>query len=160
MQEHRHHHLLTDIVHKLRTSQATLHLWKVTSHTGIYGNDMADDMAVEVATERQAPTTTDQVQSNARATYYWPHSIEDIATQTGTRRESTPLANLAETLKTTAKRNCAPGGANTDGVYFKAWEDQDRHIQHKYSHMFMRRRTVQHRTSEILQVLKQVSEGV
>ena len=34
MQEHRHHHLLTDIVHKLRTSQATLHLWKVTSHTG------------------------------------------------------------------------------------------------------------------------------
>ena len=111
---------------------------------------MADYMAVEVATERQAPTTIDQVQSNARATYYWPHSIEEIATQTGTRREHTPLANLAETLKTTAKLNCALGGANTDGVYFKAWEDQDRHILHKYSHMFMRSRTVQHRRRKLI----------
>jgi hypothetical protein len=64
MQEHRHHHLLTDIVHKLRTSQATLHLWKVTSHTGIYGNDMADYMAVEVATQRQAPNTTGTLSLN------------------------------------------------------------------------------------------------
>jgi hypothetical protein len=57
---------------------------------------------------------------------------------------------LAETLKTTAKRNCALGVANTDGVYFKAWEDQDRHIQHKYSHMFMRSRTVQHRRRKLI----------
>mgnify|MGYP001807844982 FL=1 len=54
MQEHRHHSLLTDIVQRLRDSQATLHLWKVTSHIGVYGKEMADHMAVQVAKKKPA----------------------------------------------------------------------------------------------------------
>jgi hypothetical protein len=150
MQEHRHHSLLTDLVKRLNTSQATLHLWKVTSHIGIYGNEMADHMAVEVATERQSPTTDTKMQSNARETYFWPYSIEEIITKTETRREHTPIANLAETLKSAAKRNCALGSANTTGVYFKAWADQDKQIHHKYSHLFMHSSTVQHRRRKLI----------
>jgi hypothetical protein len=34
---------------------------------------MADHMAVQVAKEKQEPTTsTGNLQSNARATYFWP----------------------------------------------------------------------------------------
>lgn len=94
MQVHGHHNILTDTVHRLHSSQATLHLRKVTSHTGVYGNDMADYMAVEVATERQKPTVDDTVQSNDRENHFWPYSIEEYDMDTGPRREHIPLANL------------------------------------------------------------------
>jgi hypothetical protein len=57
-----------------------LHLWKVTSHIGVYGNEMADHLAVQVAQERQEPTTTSgNLQSNARETYFWPYTIEETS---------------------------------------------------------------------------------
>jgi ribonuclease HI len=151
MQEHRHHSLLADIVQRLRDSKATLHLWKVTSHIGVYGNEMADHMAVQVAQERQEPTTTSgNLQSNARETYFWPYTIEEIVTKTETRREHTPIANLAETLKSKAIQDCGLGSANTTSVYYSAWANQAKDIHQKYSHIFLNGNKAQHRRRKLI----------
>lgn len=153
MREHRHHSLLTDIVHRLHESEASLHLWKVTSHAGIYGNEMADYMAVGVATQQQEPMVVEaELQSISRHTCFWPWSIEEVVTTNATTREHTPIAiaNLAETLKTVAKRDCTLGEAKTSSVYYQAWAQQDRHIKHKNSHLFMTSSTVQHRRRKLI----------
>lgn len=35
-------------------------------------------------------------------------------------------------------------------MYFAAWAEQDKHIQHKYSHLFMRSTAVQHRRRKFI----------
>jgi hypothetical protein len=116
-------------VQRLRDTQAILHLWKVTSHIGVYGNETVDYVAVQVAKENQEPTTsTGNLQSNARETYFWPYTLEEILTKTETRREHTPIANLAETLKGKAIQDCALASANTTSVYCSAWATQAKDI--------------------------------
>ena len=103
---------------------------------------MADHAAVQVAKENQEPTTsTGNLQSNARETYFWPYTLEEIVTKT----EHTPIANLAETLKSKAIQDCAQGSANTTSVYYSAWATQAKDILQKYSHMFLNGNKAQHR---------------
>jgi len=49
LQEHRHRSILQAIGHKIETSAVPIHIWKVKSHIGIVGNEIADATAVGVA---------------------------------------------------------------------------------------------------------------
>jgi ribonuclease HI len=55
VREHRHLQLLKHIVKTITNSTCTVHIWKVKSHVGVVGNEMADATAVAV----QPMTTAD-----------------------------------------------------------------------------------------------------
>jgi ribonuclease HI len=49
LQEHRHRRMLDSMANAVQDYPGTIHLWKVKSHTGIIGNERADEVAVQVA---------------------------------------------------------------------------------------------------------------
>jgi ribonuclease HI len=55
LKEHRHRQILEDLATAVRDHPGTVHLWKVKSHTGIIGNELADGVAVQVARGEEPP---------------------------------------------------------------------------------------------------------
>ena len=103
---------------------------------------MADYLAVNVASELAPATDSVDIPSNIRQDAFWPWQKEEIQTDNGTITEYTPLANLAETLKTLCLEKCRLGSSNTDTIYFQAWNKIHSDIAHKYSHLFTMSRKV------------------
>jgi hypothetical protein len=75
MREHRHLALIQDIVKSVTNSTCIVHLWKVKSHIGIVGNEIADVTAVAVS---KGLTHSEDVKkkeykhpSNQRDDMYW-----------------------------------------------------------------------------------------
>ncbi|NES98184.1 MAG: hypothetical protein F6K32_23950 [Desertifilum sp. SIO1I2] len=75
MREHRHAHLIMDIVREIGRQRGTVHLWKVKSHVGIIGNERADKAAQAVAKGEigEEDLTQCSTASNCRTNMYWPH---------------------------------------------------------------------------------------
>ena len=151
MTEHRHAHLIQQIVQLIRDAPGVVHLWKVKSHTGIIGNDRADRAAVDVAKGYFPAKNAYQctVPSNCRINVYWPHMVYEEEVTNGTtgevtvRTQYTPLATIHSHLKDYVHQVSRLGMADTDTVYFKAWQDISKKIDHRYSHLFLGDRSIE-----------------
>jgi ribonuclease HI len=79
MTDHKHASLLHAIIKQIVESPAPIQVWKVKSHIGIVGNEIADEIAKEVA--RGEVDMDDLIEytepSNDRHTIYWPHEVTE-----------------------------------------------------------------------------------
>lgn len=152
MTEHRHAHLIQEIIQLIRAAPGVVHLWKVKSHTGIIGNDRADRAAADMATgnipiQKYTNPLTESfkcsVPSNHRNDAYWPHTVHELEVTSGATGEKTlqkqyvPLATINSHLKELTHHASKLGLADTNTVYFKAWRDISQNIDHRYSHLFI-----------------------
>lgn len=142
IQEHRHLHILHSIKHAVQNSPSTIHLWKVKSHAGIVGNEIADAAAVSVAKGEDVPDGSTlhsySTPSNTRNEIYWPHVLKTRQLQDGTETRTTqPIPDLHNALKDTAKGQRKLGTAKCDGVYASSWNVAQHLINHALSHCFL-----------------------
>ena len=102
--EHRHRQVLEALANAVKDHPGTIHLWKVKSHTGIIGNELADNTAVQVARgelpDTQLPHIYD-IPSNSRRQMYWPYKETAKERPSGEIVKVTiPLPDMQEALKT------------------------------------------------------------
>jgi hypothetical protein len=130
-------------------------MWKVKSHIGIVGNEIADETAVAVASGQVQPGELSPYDkpSNNRDHMYWIYEaqLKEQQSQDNTNcRQQTagpqepeqipvyaPIANMTEALKAHIYKLRKLGRANQDTVYHQAWQNIDSTIDHQHSHMFM-----------------------
>ena len=95
MREHRQNNLLKRIVELIEEGRGAVEILKVKSHTGIVGNERADELAVEVATTKAVQTPQEWHKdipcSNNREEGYWVSRKEED--EEG-RVRVTPLNNI------------------------------------------------------------------
>jgi len=132
-----------------------VHLWKVRSHIGIVGNEIADETAVAVSNgqvleAQQEPYTTP---SNNRGDMYWLYTeklpeAEDMTGPAGMQPPCDhnipdqpptfiPMPNMCEALKAHIHKLKKLGSSRRDTVYFKAWKDAEPRLSQPFSHQFM-----------------------
>jgi len=174
MTEHRHHTLLKAITELIAASKAgVVHIWKVKSHTGIVGNEIADTLAVAVSKDQTTSLSynisefnCECQQSNNREDMYWLYKEEERpppppnkAAAGGGREHAppptpdlipVPLPNMAESLKAQIHDHCKLGQSNQQSVYFSSWQRMHRQIHHKHSHLFLTSSTVKPRLRKLV----------
>jgi hypothetical protein len=148
--EHRHATLLREIaaaISRRGPGRPPLRLIKVQGHSGITGNERADEIATDVAKGVRDDNTRTHVQnyrlppSNDMEDQFWPYKrtvVEEAQeaqaqpsapAATGSKRGREPeaavrwrpIANLAEALKSLAKDTHAMTGADKTGHYYTCW---------------------------------------
>jgi hypothetical protein len=134
--EHRHRQVLEALANAVKDHPGTVHLWKIKSHTGIIGNELADNTAVQVARgelpDTQLPHIYD-IPSNSRRQMYWPYKETDKERPSGEIvKVTTPLPDMHE-AHTCAKLGSSP----RDGIYAYSWINIADKIHHPASHAFM-----------------------
>jgi ribonuclease HI len=148
IQEHRHLKLLEAIDKAIEDAPGQVHLWKVKSHTGIVGNDAADEGAVAVASGRMVDPDDlhdYQTPSNHREDKVWPHTTAEQTRTTKTGETTTttttticiPVSNLEAALKDIVHPLKKLGQARQDGIYFTSWKNILSDVAHKHSHSFI-----------------------
>jgi hypothetical protein len=142
LKEHRHRQILEDLATAVRDHPGTVHLWKVKSHTGIIGNELAGGVAVQVARGEQPPDASPShaydVPSNSRAKMYWPHKESEKESPNGEIvKIATPLPDIQAALKHEAHAHTKHGSAPRDGVYASSWQNIETKLHHQASHAFM-----------------------
>jgi ribonuclease HI len=143
--EHRHLSILQEIVQEIRNAPGQVHVHKVMAHTGIIGNEVADQAAVRLASGESTADTTYDSPSNSRSDMHWPHQVTQKQTNTGqTITCVTPIADLGDTLKKAVHQQNKHGHACQDGVYASAWARADNIVHHESSHMFINSPTVRY----------------
>jgi exonuclease III/ribonuclease HI len=155
MKEHRHLNIIENIARAISSSTSIVHLWKVRSHIGIVGNEIADETAVAVS-NGQVPDedlSSYDTTSNNRDRMYWIYQAKPKTQQSqdnngdpqgpqATKKQEQeptylPMANMADALKAHIHKLRKMGSANRDTVYHQAWESIDKAIDHNHSHMFV-----------------------
>ena len=117
--DHPHQELLSAIRARLRARYHPVHIYKVKSHSGIIGNEMADIGAV-LAGASNCDHVTVGLEGDRQG--YWP-----VATATQTNRDgrTTSTRIVPGSLTTDVKKICHGklklGYADTKGTYFTAW---------------------------------------
>jgi ribonuclease HI len=155
IREHRHLHLLEGIAEAVQASPGVVHIWKVKSHIGIAGNEVADAAAVAVARGETDPSTLYQYNrsSNQRASLYWPYKRvqqqQETEDQTTTRTVYEPLANLEDALKEQAQTHRWFGRSNLQSHYTEQWLRSCDQMDHRYSQLFLNNTTVSMRTKKL-----------
>jgi hypothetical protein len=139
--EHRHMHLIEAIVEEVLTAGQPLHIYKVKSHTGIIGNEIADELAVQVAKttiEDSPPEWRDCTPpSNNRGNMYWPNTLTTNSADPLAAPIPKPMPNMADYLKQNIHHLSKLGKSNTRSLYFRAWQSISSITSHKHSHHFL-----------------------
>jgi hypothetical protein len=145
---HRHKQLLEDIVQLVTESAQAVQLYKVKSHIGMVGNEIADELA-KAATQPFMPAegsiSQDAnlpqrrfLQGSNRNDLHWPVLRElQPARDPGEPDKVvlTPLLNLGPHLKRVCKAACGLGSANTETMYFSSWKRLERDMDVSSYHM-------------------------
>jgi len=143
MKEHRHHHLLTAIKNIIVSRQLPTHMFKVKSHIGIIGNEIADSIATGVAKGDITPQMEVADPSNNRANEYWLHLAPHTATSDQhTKHPPNPLPDIDSHLKQHCHRRHRLGSSNQDTIYFSAVTKMNSKLNTRASRKFMTMKTV------------------
>jgi ribonuclease HI len=108
--EHRHLSILKEIIQDIRNAPGQVHIHKVMAHTGIIGNEIADQAAVRLASGEDIADTRYDSPSNSRSDMHWPHQVSQKQTNTGQVITCvSPIADMGDTFKTavTSQTNMA-----------------------------------------------------
>lgn len=149
LREHRHYQLLQDIARLISQTQEPIQLFKVKSHVGIVGNEIADEIAVAMA-RGEGPQGPQRVRcdvpSNERQHMHWPHT-QPSGDANCARQPAlicSPLPNLDAKLIAQSHRYHKLGQSNRDSIYYKAWASAQSHLLPQHSHTFISSGSVTH----------------
>jgi len=122
MTDHRHQNLLKHIAEQIKQSPDTVHLYKVKAHTGIEGNEKADEMAKKVAQGLVSEGIVKDVpESNSRTGKHWAsHRIPPTASNPNPTPR--PLPTLDGHLRKIMHTQHKLGQANTQTCYYAHWQ--------------------------------------
>jgi exonuclease III/ribonuclease HI len=160
--QHQHKTLLGDIVQLIQDSPRPVYIGKVKSHTGVVGNEVADEIAVAVAKGKEGEeddmddVTEYGEESNDRGSLYWPakvtqlfRTMRDATTgepkKVPSRKKYKPLQDLKKDTHEVSRDKRKMGSANRDTIRFEAWDRQTA-IRHKATHHFVATTQVKHTT--------------
>ena len=121
MQRHKHKHLLEAIVQLVRRNGRPVQLIKVKAHTGIVGNEIADEIAKQASGMISEGASIPTCAASGCTPYYnmhWPTQVTAVAQ--GEQRIWQP-DNLGASLKAKLRTQHRLGYANTDGIYYSLW---------------------------------------
>ena len=100
-----------------------MHLYKIKSHTGVIGNEMADDGAKRALKKVGTVSIRDNV-STGQEGYWAQESAKQGATAQRNEQEAAKarqLSNLTDDLKAACHRKHRLGAASTDKIYYSMW---------------------------------------
>jgi ribonuclease HI len=126
MQHCKNKALIEQIVDSIRTSPRHIYLQKVKAHTGIPGNELADE-AARHATRLAQYSPDDMPQCNTDPqppshTQFWPvPTDDDDANDDVARRPKKHIGDLGKDLKKYLHEKHRVGYSNTSSVYYQAW---------------------------------------
>ena len=139
--EHRHNNLLTSIITLITNNRRPVHFYKVTSHIGIVGNEIADSIAAQVANTPchiVPPYFCNHFipHSNERYKLFWPYiqdsSISDLETS-----HLAPFPDIQDALTTFLDDKYNLGFSDTTTTYFRIWNTLNQIIDTTSSHYFL-----------------------
>jgi ribonuclease HI len=130
---HKHNILLADMARrlsKLPPSSLPVHLYKVVSHTGVPGNDIADTLAKAACT---APCHHSVTLGNSPwSDTYWPHVTSPAGTS------STPVDTLNKHLRKPCQTTFRLGKRKTcDSIYWSNYQSIVPVVHSTFSHLFL-----------------------
>jgi ribonuclease HI len=162
MTEHRHAGLIREIVCLVASGQQQTELVKVKSHTGILGNEIADELANRAAKMPTMSTPGDWVHplpnSNDRHTQHWPRIVSTVLRGDREVEVESSLRDLTDQNKQHMTNKHRLGHSNTDTIYYKLWQDKQAYWDPKYSYEYLkddtytyaeRKHTIQYRTGTL-----------
>ena len=124
---HRHGQLLSEIVRLASLRPTGMKLIKIKGHSGIPGNEYADDIAGLVATGTEPPEIIlDNAQSNNRDQQYWPKKREwreDNRSETGYQEHWWTLPNLEDSLTKAVHEPMHMGQADQQTAYYRYMQE-------------------------------------
>ena len=135
---HRHSHLVTHTVQEAirlaQELQQPVVLGKVKAHSGIPGNEVADEIAQATARGEQEPCEDYPVpDSNRRTELYWPCTEKEEEDRDGELHTIFIYADSLEgAVRTQSIDALRLGGAKTDTVYYKAMQNQMHRIDSQH----------------------------
>jgi hypothetical protein len=144
------------MVKVVENSTAVIHVWKVKSHIGVVGNELADAAAVAVASGEHTDCWTYDEPSNNRAELHWQYQVEEgvdtrnAAGNAVTCTQYRPVADLMDVLRQVVHDVKKLGKSNLDGIYASSWRAMHSGIAHQHSHMFLAGTTVAHKTKKLM----------
>jgi ribonuclease HI len=126
-QYHMHKKMLQEIVQLVTEAPGTIHLLKVKAHSGIVGNEWADQLATTASEDDAGHITLPYTHpGDHRQDIYWPFSPQE-APECGGDQDAEPdnpkpLSSLDAGLKRLCHKACKYGTANTETIYFSSWK--------------------------------------
>ena len=158
MKEHRHNNLIRRIVEVIKNSPTPITLYKVRAHTGIHGNEMADQIAKNVAIGiTQEDLITDVPASNERHNQIWIYQTQK-PTPKDPNPPPRPLPTLDGHLRSIFHQQDRLGMADTRTCYYASWQTAATQMIPEESNKFMthpdikpseRRTAIQYRCGQL-----------
>jgi ribonuclease HI len=117
--EHKHRDLLYDIKRLIAARPGLVSLYKVKSHIGIVGNEMADYNA-KMAASGSPSHGSITCHAETRTGMYWLHTVSSG----GTEATMTQVDDLGPALKHQLRKVHAFGSSDTTPTTFRRWQDK------------------------------------
>ena len=117
LEDHLHRDLLCDIARMISERDTPMDIYKIKSHIGMVGNEMADIGA------NQATLSTDTQNHTGAERHRIGHWVSTKAREGEEAQERTAVSDLKAGLRRQAHKVHKLGDARLDGIYASSWRD-------------------------------------